>query len=79
MKTSPFRNPNMSGSDENDWHEDFEHENGNYRNKCVVCGVDFIGHKRRVVCRVCDKPTRPMTDWEKDVTNKFFDLLFNKL
>ncbi len=43
----------MSGSDENDWHEDFGHENGNYRNKCVVCGVDFLGYKRRCVCKVC--------------------------
>ena len=53
MKTSSCRFPNMSGSDENDWHEDFEHENGNYHNKCVVCGVDFLGYKRRVVCKAC--------------------------
>lgn len=53
MKPHFFRNPTMSGSNENDWHEDFEHENGNYFNSCCVCGVDFLGHKRRSACRVC--------------------------
>lgn len=33
-----------------DWTED---ENGNYHCQCVQCGHDFIGHKRRVVCRRC--------------------------
>ena len=37
-----------------DWVEDFPHENGNYENKCCHCGHSFIGHKRRVVCKVCD-------------------------
>lgn len=36
------------------WQSDFSHENGNYFCKCVECGKDFIGHKRRVVCKVCD-------------------------
>ena len=35
------------------WPEDFSHENGNYQCRCCYCGQDFIGHKRRVVCKVC--------------------------
>lgn len=38
---------------EGDWTEDFSHENGNYMNACINCKNEFIGHKRRVVCRVC--------------------------
>lgn len=36
-----------------DWFEDFEHENGQYLNKCVTCGNTFHGHKRRVTCKLC--------------------------
>lgn len=43
----------MTGGEENDWSEDFDHENGNYLNLCVFCGVDFIGYKRRVACKKC--------------------------
>lgn len=45
----------MTGAEECDWKEDFSLENGNYINQCIVpgCGVDFIGHKRRVFCRRC--------------------------
>lgn len=39
---------------ERNWKEDFSHENGNYQCTCVCCGKGFIGHKRRVVCKVCD-------------------------
>lgn len=39
--------------DERKWHEDASHENGNYCNTCVHCGREFIGHKRRGVCRAC--------------------------
>ena len=35
-----------------DYPEDAENENGNYSNLCI-CGTEFIGHKRRVMCRVC--------------------------
>lgn len=38
-----------------DWIEDFSHENGNYNNFCAYCGKQFIGHKRRVVCKSCSK------------------------
>lgn len=43
----------MIGSPENDWPEDAVHENGQYFNKCVCCACDFIGHKRRHVCKRC--------------------------
>jgi len=34
-----------------DWPEDYAHENGQYVNICIVCSVQFVGHKRRHVCR----------------------------
>ena len=37
-----------------DWPDDFKYENGNYENTCGHCGARFIGHKRRVNCRLCD-------------------------
>lgn len=36
-----------------DWTEDASHENGNYSCLCCACEKPFIGHKRRVLCRVC--------------------------
>jgi hypothetical protein len=36
-----------------DWVEDENDENGNYRNRCIDCGLLFTGHKRRVTCRGC--------------------------
>ncbi len=49
--TFPFKRAH----DEHDWPEDASHENGNYHCMCMGCGSDFIGHKRRVVCRKCAK------------------------
>lgn len=43
----------MIQSSERDWPEDFPGENGNYSNKCVSCGLLFVGHKRHHVCKVC--------------------------
>jgi hypothetical protein len=40
-------------NDPRDWASDAAHENGNYLNNCAICGKEFRGHKRRVVCRVC--------------------------
>lgn len=43
-----------------DWPEDFPHENGQYMNTCYLCKNTFIGHKRRVVCKVCsDRLPKP--------------------
>ena len=36
-----------------DWSEDHRLENGDYSNHCADCKVTFIGHKRRIVCKVC--------------------------
>jgi hypothetical protein len=50
---------------ERNWTEDFEHENGNYQCRCIECKNMFIGHKRRVVCKVCDGK-------ESDFKKKYF-------
>lgn len=36
-----------------DWTEDASHENGNYSSRCCYCERTFVGHKRRVVCKLC--------------------------
>lgn len=36
-----------------DWTGDRGHENGNYQCRCCICGEMFIGHKRRVTCKLC--------------------------
>lgn len=36
-----------------DYPEDADHENGQYLNVCIKCGVQFIGHKRRNICKKC--------------------------
>jgi hypothetical protein len=42
------------------WTEDFAHENGQYLHFCSRCGWEFVGHKRRIVCKVCaEAPTTP--------------------
>ena len=43
----------MTGSETGDWPEDFPYENGQYYCRCVHCKIQFIGHKRRVVCKNC--------------------------
>lgn len=35
--------------------EDFELTNGKTENKCVNCGVIFLGHKDRLICNRCTK------------------------
>lgn len=42
------------------WKEDYPHENGNYICRCTMCGSLFYGHKRRVICKVCDTQLRDM-------------------
>lgn len=37
------------------WPEDFNGENGCYENSCCYCRHPFLGHKRRVICKVCDR------------------------
>lgn len=42
-----------------DWTEDFSLENGMYSNHCVACHEQFVGYKRRVVCKLCATKERP--------------------
>lgn len=44
---------------ERDFTEDFGHENGNYECLCSTCRNTFVGHKRRVVCKVCARAAVP--------------------
>ncbi len=37
------------------WPEDSSHENGKYNCICCQCNQDFVGHKRRVICKTCSK------------------------
>lgn len=81
VKAEPIKNV-MGKIDPRDWTEDFSHENGNYLNPCIVCGNDFFGHKRRVICKVCatseSKEAQPIIKftWEKGDT---FDSIYKKL
>jgi len=45
-----------------DWHEDAGHENGSYYCKCLSCDADFIGHKRRHICRKCHYEAKAQYD-----------------
>lgn len=47
---------------------DVDHENGGYHNTCVYCNRGFIGHKRRVVCRVCDASPPMLVDLSGEIT-----------
>ena len=42
---------------ERDWSEDSAHENGDYWCKCHKCEKQFLGHKRRVTCKLCATTT----------------------
>jgi hypothetical protein len=46
--------PDMN--DERNWVEDYDHENGRYLNPCQTCGKNFMGHKRRITCKMCNAP-----------------------
>ena len=45
--------------EERSWGEDSAHENGNYFCNCCVCLRVFVGHKRRVLCKVCAAAPSP--------------------
>lgn len=42
-----------------DWVEDFTLENGQYYCQCRDCGNQFIGYKRRIICKVCADKNEP--------------------
>lgn len=60
-----------------DWPEDAEHENGNYSCRCYSCGNEFIGHKRRVVCRACAIPSRGLTVEESRAYEELLGEMFS--
>ena len=44
------------------WKEDISHENGNYHCVCTNFGRQFVGHKRRVICKACAAEPKPTED-----------------
>lgn len=52
----------MTGNAENDWTEDATHENGQYFCECASCDKDFVGHKRRKICRKCHMEAKAIYD-----------------
>lgn len=42
--------------------EDAGHENGQYQCSCTFCAKVFIGHKRRVACKVCESIGSPLCE-----------------
>jgi len=59
---------------EHDYPEDWPGENGMYQQTCCECGKQFVGHKRRMVCKKCMSPHEPVrrfgvvTTWNDDCT-----------
>lgn len=60
------------------WEEDFSHENGNYLCNCFVCKRNFLGHKRRVVCKTCSKTEQSVASIiQKEKNDGMVDLKFD--
>lgn len=58
-----------------DFPEDFTHENGMYFNTCCQCNVQFLGYKRRVVCKVCEETIKNdsiESSVRRDILNRFY-------
>ena len=65
--------------DERSWPEDYSHENGSYYNTCVHCLREFVGHKRRPVCRVCAAtPPAPLAPRPLALSDERIDAIFHK-
>lgn len=68
-----FKNPK-------NWPEDFDKENGCYINICSRCDSEFMGHKRRHLCRECNPPEikkeQPKTqkEYDKELAQKLIEL-----
>lgn len=48
------RQPGFDLKNPRNFPEDFPHENGCYQCQCGDCGNGFLGHKRRVRCKLCE-------------------------
>lgn len=52
----------IHGHPDRDWEEDFTHENGQYICHCCICDLNFIGYKRRAVCKSCAATPKAVSD-----------------
>tara|TARA_R110000772_G_scaffold240938_1_gene353218 strand:+ start:2111 stop:2290 length:180 start_codon:yes stop_codon:yes gene_type:complete len=58
MEKSKWDSDNILDSPRN-FKEESKHENGNYMCRCRECDYNFIGHKRRLFCKICtDKESK---------------------
>ena len=73
IKEEIYLSPDAPESKEvnRDWDEDKSHENGNYVCACGKCGFHFIGHKRRVRCKLCATTTPAKVDIEQAAEARF--------
>ncbi len=55
------RDKALTGKGKRDFPEDAVHENGQYCCFCVSCGHQFVGLKRRIVCKLCTTPSKNAT------------------
>jgi hypothetical protein len=63
---APPPSPRPEATQTADWIEDATHENGWYGCRCVYCGSAFMGHKRRVVCKLCaPRPEAEGETWDQ--------------
>lgn len=60
--------------DPRDWPEDWDHDNGMYMCKCHHCSNVFIGHKRRMTCKLCNASQKErwdnLTPEQRDIESK---------
>ena len=67
----------FKGDSANDWQEDAGHENGSYFCKCLECDADFVGHKRRHICRKCHYESKARYEALTPVERAAFDATRN--
>jgi len=58
----------LATTEERSWPEDYAHDNGHYFNTCYRCQRQFMGHKRRVACKVCSETLAASAAREGDGT-----------
>jgi len=63
---------------EKSWQEDYSHENGNYMNHCIFCKEEFIGHKRRCICKKCFLKKTKLTRYDQYLTLRKEFNIYNK-
>jgi hypothetical protein len=48
------RSRNVPENIRRNWEEDYILENGKYLNQCLNCQSVVYGHKRRMICKLCE-------------------------